>query len=237
MPVRPTTARAKLVAALTEEILSQSEKAAFPIASEHELCRRFSLSRVTVRLALSDLENRGLIFRRHGKGTFAHGCSHRIYRNIGILIRASSSENRATAEFVRGVHSLQGENCAGVTLISVTPEEWNADVARSLSGVIVMASEATAKDLTALRDRNVPYLLLGETDLAGPKILLGAQDDLSIENLSDFFAAGLEAAKAINQASQTGKELTDVVVRPVGIQSDEPSGGASAVPSDSLGSV
>ena len=69
----PTTARGRLVAAVTEEILSRNEPSAFAIDSEHQLCRRFNVSRVTVRLALGDLENRGLIYRKHGKGTFAYG--------------------------------------------------------------------------------------------------------------------------------------------------------------------
>src|SRR5271163_2668258 len=91
---RSSTARARLVAAVTEEILSRNEQNAFPIASEHQLCRRFSLSRVTVRLALSDLENRGLIYRKHGKGTFAHGRATRVHRYLGILMKSSASAGR-----------------------------------------------------------------------------------------------------------------------------------------------
>lgn len=38
--------------------------------SERELVQMFNVSRSTVRLALRDLEERGLIYRLHGKGTF-----------------------------------------------------------------------------------------------------------------------------------------------------------------------
>src|ERR1700761_6695276 len=104
---RTSTARSRLVSTLTEEILQSTEQSAFMLASEPQLCRRFNISRVTVRLALSDLENRGLIYRRHGKGTFAHGRSTRVHRNLGILMRSpQAAEHRPIAEMVRGVQTV-----------------------------------------------------------------------------------------------------------------------------------
>jgi hypothetical protein len=210
------TARAKLVATLTEEILGQSEKSAFPIASEHELCRRFDLSRVTVRLALSDLENRGLIFRRHGKGTFAHGCAGRIYRNIGILARPDEVENRPWSELVRGAQSVQGEHCAGVLLINVSPTEWGADLARTLNGIIVRAAHATAKELEVLRDRNLPFFLFGDTELAGPRLVISELGKMADELLQDYFRAGEAAATALNRAALTGRPPEDVTIASAG---------------------
>lgn len=40
------------------------------LPSERELVEMFKVSRSTIRLALSDLEQRGMIYRLHGKGTF-----------------------------------------------------------------------------------------------------------------------------------------------------------------------
>lgn len=38
--------------------------------SEREICRRYNVSRTTVRTALKELEGLGYIYKRHGKGTF-----------------------------------------------------------------------------------------------------------------------------------------------------------------------
>jgi GntR family transcriptional regulator len=83
------------------------------LPSEAELSRRFSVSRATVRDALSRLEQRGLVIRRHGVGTFVtasppvlHGgleqleSLHTMARRIGLEIQMGELkllEREATA--------------------------------------------------------------------------------------------------------------------------------------------
>ncbi len=176
MATRPPSARARLVAHLTESILSRDSEKAYTLPSEHELCRQFHISRVTVRLALGDLENRGLIYRRHGKGTFAHGKNTRVYRNIAVIIRSSQVENRAIAELVRGVSSSQREIGSGVLLLGLSPDGWRPELASSISGVIVCPWEVNATDLAILQDRKIPFILVGESELSGPRIIVGQRD-------------------------------------------------------------
>jgi DNA-binding LacI/PurR family transcriptional regulator len=159
---------------LTEEILARNEPTSFSISSEHQLCRKFGVSRVTVRLALSDLENRGLIYRKHGKGTFAHGRSTRLHRHLGILMKSPHSiRHRPIIELIQGAQETMGSLRAGILLINTPPEEWRAEKASSLGGVIVVPQDVTIKDLEILKNRNLPYFIAMESDLPGPHLNLG----------------------------------------------------------------
>jgi DNA-binding LacI/PurR family transcriptional regulator len=130
-----------------------------------------------VRLALGDLENRGLIYRKHGKGTFAHGRLTRVHRHLGILMRSpQSTEHRPVAEMIRGAQTVMASVRSAVLLISTPPEVWRPEKATSLGGVIVVPQDVTESDLQVLRNRNLPYLLFTESALPGPRVLLGQRD-------------------------------------------------------------
>jgi len=55
---------------LRARILDGTYSAHEQMPSEAEMTRAFSVSRITIRQALGDLQKEGLIFRIHGKGTF-----------------------------------------------------------------------------------------------------------------------------------------------------------------------
>lgn len=60
---------------VAQDLLSGIQTGTLPrengmLPSEAELCQRYAVSRATVREALSQLEQRGIVLRRHGVGTF-----------------------------------------------------------------------------------------------------------------------------------------------------------------------
>lgn len=60
----------QLFLVLRDEIDRGAIPAGNPLPTEQELCDQFSVSRITVRRALADLANEGLITRRQGVGSF-----------------------------------------------------------------------------------------------------------------------------------------------------------------------
>lgn len=66
----PAPLYARIKDLLRERILDGSYQPHQQMPSEAEMMASFGVSRITVRQALADLQNEGLIFRLHGKGTF-----------------------------------------------------------------------------------------------------------------------------------------------------------------------
>src|SRR5919202_1948727 len=67
-----------------------------PLPSEAELCERFSVSRMTVRQALAERTNDGLVERRRGQGTFV---AHRpVHRRPGVFLSFTEEMNRRGAQ-------------------------------------------------------------------------------------------------------------------------------------------
>lgn len=68
---------------IRNRILDGSYQAHEQLPSEAEMISAFKVSRITVRQALGDLENEGMIFRVHGKGTFVS--KPKAFQDLGRL--------------------------------------------------------------------------------------------------------------------------------------------------------
>ena len=192
--LRKPTARRCIAAILTQEILNNPDPKDFPIASENQLCRRFAVSRVTIRLALGDLEHRGLIYRRHGKGTFAHGCSSRVHLNLGILIKSPDAlKCMPLIEFIRGAQTVMMSFSSSLVLIGTSPLDWRAEMTRTMGAVVVMQEGLNPDELNNLKNRNLPFICIPYSQLTSGDI--------------DCFHLGLCAAKALNHAAVTGEPV------------------------------
>lgn len=71
----------QLVSIIDDNIKNDVWKKGSKIPSERELSEIYNVSRITVRNAISELENQGKLERVHGKGTFVVGNS--IIQNLG----------------------------------------------------------------------------------------------------------------------------------------------------------
>lgn len=68
----------QVYAALRREILDGTFVAGTALPSEPQLCRRFHVSRITLRRAVDELVNEDLVVRRQGSGTFVAGVRLKI---------------------------------------------------------------------------------------------------------------------------------------------------------------
>ncbi len=87
-----------------------------------------------------------------------------------------AGEHRPLAEMIRGAQTVMSAMQSAVLLIGTPPEEWRAEKASSLGGVIVVPQDVTEQDLDILKNRNLPYILFTETNLPGPRIILGQRE-------------------------------------------------------------
>lgn len=126
---------------LRSRIVNRTLKRGDRLPSEDELAREFGVSRMTVRKSLEDLLNEGLLYRRHGVGTFV-GLLH-LDREHN---RLTDTMNRADGEGIDGRTSLLA--------VEVTPARQK--VARALC---FAAGEAVIRIQTLRLANGVPITL------------------------------------------------------------------------------
>lgn len=105
LPAPPLYERIK--GSLREGILSGQYAPASLLPSEAALGEQFSASRITVRQALADLQNEGLIFRRHGKGSFVS--QPKAFQNVTALqgfAKAMSAQGHAIRNRVQKLQTV-----------------------------------------------------------------------------------------------------------------------------------
>ncbi len=91
---------------LRTEIEDQvSQRGAFALPSEHELCERYGITRTTVRHALDILEREGRVYRQRGRGTFV--AVRRLQQNITELVSTTEDMRRRGWVVVTRVLSLE----------------------------------------------------------------------------------------------------------------------------------
>ncbi|MFN2098503.1 GntR family transcriptional regulator [Altererythrobacter sp. MF3-039] len=93
---------------LREEILADQYSKGTPFPTENELCKRYDVSRFTVREALRRLQAEGLIARKRGSGTTVQpaaargGALHQPLSNVGELLQYARDSQVNFAEHGNG---------------------------------------------------------------------------------------------------------------------------------------
>ncbi len=169
MSNRPVSWR-RVADSLAGEIL-KGRYADRALPGEHPLCERFGVSRTTVRAALGDLERRGLVYRRHGKGTFAHPVGAAATPPVAMMLReAAKVSGSYFTELIRGANSYLNTLGPHVSVVSAAPRTWPASLSSSLAGTIVIPSLLDEADMDDLASVCGAFVIMMESDLKGPTI-------------------------------------------------------------------
>ena len=169
---------------LRKEILLGKFNARERFLSEQQLCRRFSVARATVRLALAKLKDVGMLESRSGSGTYLSATARNATGQLGMIVPGIASGEifpPICAEIVRAARE------EGYSLIfgdaSARDPERRADQAIALAhryleqhvaGVFLEpielvpdAPRVTRHIIRSLSDSNIPVVLL-DRDIVSP---------------------------------------------------------------------
>ncbi len=168
------TKYARLMEFIKDEILMGRIKPGDQIPSENTLVEQFSLSRHTVRKAVSMLVNEGFLYTEHGRGTFCRDRSvnRTNSRNIGVITTYISEY--IFPRVIQGIDSVLSENGYSIMLKNTDNDvEKEATylqeiLEKDLEGLIIEPTKSSVfsnniRYYKALDEHNIPYVFIHGT--------------------------------------------------------------------------
>jgi GntR family transcriptional regulator len=188
----------KIRESLRERILSGELERGQRLPAEDELAAQFGVSRMTVRQGISDLINDGLMYRRHGVGTFV-SFPH-IERDHSRLTNFFDNSN------LQGIKAEA--KILNVIVIPAKPRIAKALMISSQEPVINIETLRKADDVPiTLHDAYIPQYLF--PDLTG-----GEAEHLDVQNLwTKFEQYGYPVNRAVQklEAQLANQELAEIL--------------------------
>jgi len=169
------------------------------LPSEQELSQRYEVSRATIREALSQLEHRGVVLRRHGVGTFVAPALPRLDAGLEELESLETLARRIGLETKMTDLQIE-ERCATVaesTALQIAPDSLILSISRVIIADkrpvaylidIVPTSTLQQKDLDRSFRGSVLDLFIHRRDLH----LSHSRTDISIESADAAIARKLK---------------------------------------------
>ncbi|MBD1553058.1 GntR family transcriptional regulator [Pseudomonas typographi] len=174
LPLSPVPLFTQLKDTLRQRILEGTYPPMSKVPSEHQLCALFSVSRITVRQALGDLQKEGLIFKIPGKGTFV--AKPKAFQNVTTLQGLGESVQAQGFEVFNRVRSLRLVPASAQVAQRLRVKE-GASVLQ-IKRVRLINREAVSLEVTYLPASLKP--LLERADLASRDIFLILENDAGI---------------------------------------------------------
>ncbi len=165
------TKYAKLKDYIKEEIIMGHIKPGEQIPSENTLAEKLSLSRHTVRKAISMLVNEGYLYTEHGRGTFCkdRSISRTNSRNIGVMTTYISEY--IFPRVIQGIDSVLSDKGYSIMLKNTDNDVEKEALYlqeilnKDLEGLIIEPTKSSVfsnnvKYYQALDEHNIPYIFI-----------------------------------------------------------------------------
>ncbi len=165
------TKYARLKEYIKEEIVMGRIKPGDQIPSENTLAEQLSLSRHTVRKAISMLVNEGYLYTEHGRGTFCRdrSVSRANSRNIGVMTTYISEY--IFPRVIHGIDSALSEKGYSIILKNTDNDVEKEAVYlqeilnKDIEGLIIEPTKSSVfsnnvKYYQALDEHNIPYIFI-----------------------------------------------------------------------------
>ncbi|MDF2988493.1 MAG: regulatory protein GntR [Eubacterium sp.] len=186
------TKYAKLKDYIKEEIIMGRIKPGEQIPSENTLAEKLSLSRHTVRKAISMLVNEGYLYTEHGRGTFCkdRSISRTNSRNIGVMTTYISEY--IFPRVIQGIDSVLSDKGYSIMLKNTDNDVEKEALYlqeilnKDLEGLIIEPTKSSVfsnnvKYYQALDEHNIPYIFIHGTYQQledRPQIILNDSDGM-----------------------------------------------------------
>jgi LacI family transcriptional regulator len=158
---------------IERKLAAQIRRGALPagslVPSERQICEQFAVSHITARRALLELQNRGLIYRQAGIGTFVADPKRRTRLTLvlaGFDAAGWQGAAGAMGELVGGITEVAWRhNCA----LDIVRADEGLDAQRiyglveeqGSDGLLLrLAGDVTATQAALLDDTGIPYVLI-----------------------------------------------------------------------------
>ena len=163
------------------------------IPSEAELAAEFNISRNTVRQALKELENAGILIRQRGKGTFVRDNEANSAQKIALFIYDTADiRHSVTTEMISGFSSYL-ESQGYMLDILLSPRTYHEEdlqqLAKKYSGFAFGTYRLDPLTVNTLDKLTIPHIFI--------KNYLPQRNDQSVR--VDFFKTGFMAVEHLKE--------------------------------------
>lgn len=161
------TLRSEIIAYIKKHDLKQHDQ----LPTVRELIADFNYSYATVHRALIEMQNEGVITKRHGKGLFVNRVPSKAMnnKNVALIVPKDFSAHRIMLDILSGVRcALEKANVSLLVSISNMSHEKEKEtidklLAKHVDGMIIFLEDHYKEDyshIVRLKEKHYPFVLI-----------------------------------------------------------------------------